>query len=464
MRCRFCKRDKSDKAKNMKPWFSLGKRTLKFQFFIVFCLVCVIPVLALLNYVFPSFFQKETFPLVFLVLLILSFLGLIQAKKSIDSIVSMSVQAKGIASGELTRTLETGRQDEIGDLAIALNQMTGHIKSSMDELKIYGERTKEINSQINRQVLAFSALLQLGELIAGRPELREIADAVVARLSQVLESTLAFMVFKNQETFSLLANRGLKADSLEALKVPANQYLLNALLDSEAFIQLEGVKTLPKFAPVSKIFGVAHLLIFPIQVQGRVHGFLGVGRFEEGAAFGSDDVELVKIFVRQLGIALENDHLIKKIEDLEVIDAQSGLYNKRYLLNRFEEEILRAISMQRPCSFVAVRIPFLREVSSGLKESALNQAIRAVSGALRENLSEIDRIGRMDVDEFGIILPELNKRQAQDVASKIQACAVSLLNEMGQAKGSRVFVSVVENPIDGVEGLELIKKAQEALG
>jgi diguanylate cyclase (GGDEF)-like protein len=83
---------------------------------------------------------------------------------------------------------------------------------------------------------------------------------------------------------------------------------------------------------------------------------------------------------------------------------------------------------------------------------------------INDSVSEIDRVGRIGDDVFAVILPEKNKRQAQEIAENIRQKVESAYSEHYEAE-KRVTISaaVSENPLDGITSDELIKKAEELL-
>jgi len=80
-------------------------------------------------------------------------------------------------------------------------------------------------------------------------------------------------------------------------------------------------------------------------------------------------------------------------------------------------------------------------------------------------------VGRTDDDEFSLILPEKNKRQAQGLAEEIcrkiqfafSADEASFCADPENAPYLTFSAGVSENPLDGVEVGQLVSKAKEML-
>ena len=90
--------------------------------------------------------------------------------------------------------------------------------------------------------------------------------------------------------------------------------------------------------------------------------------------------------------------------------------------------------------------------------------IKRIAALIKDSVSEIDRVGRIGDDEFAVILPEKNKRQAQEIAENIRRkVEFSYNEEAGPEKKITISAGVSENPVDGITSEELIAKAKELL-
>ena len=449
---------------------SILSRSLRPQLVVAFCIMSVIPILALLYLIFSGVFALDILGPVFGAIVVLSILGFFLMKRIVDSIIRICSDAKVIANGELSRKINIARDDEIGELSSALNQMTQHIKSNMDELKIYGERTKDINLQINNQVIALSGLLEISNIISKGLSLSGVFDIAISRLSQMASSSFAFIAFKNNGSFEVPAYYGLKADILAAIRLPVNAYILNPLLDPGGgpgghFMKDSSVPE-QECPGLLKLFSAKNLLVYPIVVQGRLYGIMGIGNPLDGFRYTQDDVELISIFAKQLSIAVENDLLSKKVKDLEILDELTGLYNRRYIFARLDEEILRAISHQRPCALLVFKINNFTDLKSQLGELTAEDVLKKSAAALTLSAGDMDRAGRIGEDIFGMVLPEKNKKQAQEFGLKVKTAIEDSFKSEAAAKRPRVGISILENPIDGSNAASLfdkIKTAQELI-
>jgi len=438
----------------------LSTRSLRLQLIIAFSLMSVIPILALLNFVLPSFFPRIHFDIVVFTVIGMAIIGFLLTKGIVDPIVKISSEVKIIANGEVSRKCDTSRDDEIGELSKGVNQLAQRIKDQMDELKIYGERSKVINAQVKQHTSALSALLQISSLVASGAELGEIFEMAMVRLSQISSSSIVFLISKNEEGLKISANFGFSAEILEAVKKPENNHIFDRLFSVSPFLKIDSALSSNSTKDLLGLLNVKNILVFPIGLYKKNVSVLGVGNPLDSFKYSEADIDLVKVFSRQLAIALENNLLQSKVSDLQSRDTVTGLYNRSYIAERLQEEISRAIFNQRPCSFILLKIDNLQDIRSAFGDLTVASILAKISATLTDSISFLDRVGRIEDNEFGIILPERNKKQAQELSKKVREKVGKAFYRTGSRKKPQVSISVTENPVDGATSSILIEKAE----
>ena len=130
---------------------------------------------------------------------------------------------------------------------------------------------------------------------------------------------------------------------------------------------------------------------------------------------------------------------------------------------RLEEEIKRAIFYQRPCSLIMINIDNFKEFRDSNGELAAEEAIRKMAKLIKDNATPISKVARVGGDEFAILLPEKNKKEAAGLAEDMRK-KLGSTNLLRDGKATlTVSCGVSENPIDGATSGELYKKASDAV-
>jgi diguanylate cyclase (GGDEF)-like protein len=183
-------------------------------------------------------------------------------------------------------------------------------------------------------------------------------------------------------------------------------------------------------------------------------GVLGVGNNKDDFCFTSEFLDILNLFSLDIALICEHKRLSLKVDALEIYDYLTGLYNEKFMINRFEEEIRRATTYQRPCGFLLMEISNFDSYQKNFGLIEAEKLLKKIANIFKESLRQIDIIGRMGANKIGVILIERNKRECQRVADKLR----EELNYIFQDKVRFVF-SVAENPIDGTTAQELIQCA-----
>ncbi len=451
---------------------SLVPTGLRCKLTIAFVLMSVIPlticVYLAVNYIFPVLSTIWDVSIVIAITIIIAFLGFKISKDIVSPIIDMAIQAKVIAKGDLNHSIEVKTEDEVGELANTLNVLTRRIRENMDELRSYSERTKEINVEISKKVLVLSSVLQISNLISQGASLEEILKLIIDKLSQLEEDCAAFlMLFEGGDTLAMNVNYNLKKEDLKSLKLKVGDGILGKAVLERKVITFDRRSRLTKEGEeFLKNFELKNCALIPVIAHSVAIGVLYFGNDSPDYEFKDDDIEVLKLLAKQIAIAVENESLTKRTKELSIKDELTGLYNEKYITGRLEEEIKRAILYQRPCSFAIINIDDFTLYHEGIGELVAEETIKEIGKIIEANVTEVERVGRLSGDEFAVVMPEKNKKQANALAEALRQRVEAFgISAGGNYPRNFVTVSggVSENPLDGVTADDLIKKARTLL-
>ncbi|MEW6074922.1 MAG: diguanylate cyclase [Candidatus Omnitrophota bacterium] len=451
---------------------SLSSQNIHYKLKIAFTLMSILPLLVFIyivsNYVLPNIGLKLDIWISIGISVLISGIGFFVVKEVMDRIISLATIAKLIAAGDINRTVELERIDEVGDLGDSLNQMTQRIRDYMDELKGYSLKTTEINFEIQKRILVLSSLLQISSLIAQGVKIEEIVKLATEKSRLLADSDVSFLLMREEEgqNFSMKIADGIGASSLLSLTIDPNKEVFSKAIKYNKPLIIDKENVVPDSSKIEFYdkFKIHNTVSLPIYCRGMVSAILGVGNSRDSYRYEKDDIDLLDIFAKQIAIAIENDLLLHQVEKLEIKDPLTGLYNKAYIVNRLEEEIKRAVVCQRPCAFIMLNIDNFGTYKNSFGSLQSESTLRNIASLIRASVSEIDRVARFDDNEFAIVLPEKNKRQAKDLAEDIRKkIESSFSKEQEPRRKLTVSGGVSENPLDGITSAELIEKAKELL-
>lgn len=458
-------------AKNL-GFLSLASRGLRYKLKISFYLMSVLPLLVCIylvsNYILPKFGLRIDIAAAISISIFIALAGFFVIKEVFDRIVSVTSEAKLIAAGDINRTLEIRHEDEVGILGEALNQLTQRIRSNIDELKNYSEKTAEINFEIQKRVLVLSSLLQISSLISQGVKLDDTSELITEKSRLLANSDIAYLLFREegQENFIMKVAGGINPGCLLKISITPKDSLFNKIINQNKPLIVDKQNILPDNLAVEfyEKFRLKNTLALPVFLRGRVKAILGIGNTRETFLYKKEDVELMDIFAKQIAIAVENDILMHHVEKLEIRDTLTGLYNEAFIANRLQEEINRAITYRRPCAFILFDIDNFQKFRQAFGSLQAEALLKSLSVLIKDSVSEVNRVGRTGEDQFSIVLPERNKRQAQEIAEEVRKKIESAYSkETDPNKKITISAGISENPLDGVTAKELIDKAKDLL-
>lgn len=119
--------------------------------------------------------------------------------------------------------------------------------------------------------------------------------------------------------------------------------------------------------------------------------------------------------------------MITKIKDLldeyevsATIDPLTNLYNRRWLDNTLHRVMHRCLTNHQPLSVIMIDIDYFKQYNDLHGHLAGDCALRAVSGAVLENLRPEDLVTRYGGEEFFALLPGLDLAAAHQVAERLR--------------------------------------------
>lgn len=448
---------------------SLAPRSIRQKLIVAFALMSLIPMFVcgylIAYYILPKIDTFWDVYLIFIITIILMLMGFYLAKKIIYPIVEITAHAKGIADGVFAEDLNIKEEDEIGQLSGSLNRLSTRLKKNMTELHSYGEKIKQINMEINKKVFALSSLLQIGNLITTNSSLDEVFGLIVGKLSQLEQGGAAFLMFLDEESGELImrAQANIEGKQVKEVKIKVGRGPLGNVFSNNKPLIIDAQKGRQLVDEnLNKILQTKNIAVLPIVSFGKVIAILGTGNDAENFLFTDDAIELIGVFVKQVAVAVENDLLLSKTQELSVRDELTGLYNESYIRNRLDEEIKRAISYQRPCSLIIFELDNFQRYQTVYGEIDAGKLLKRIAQTLKESTSEVDKAARFSDNRFAVVLPEKNKQQSLNLAENIKKEVKRFASKevrSGVTISLGLNVGTSTTPIDGTTALELINKA-----
>jgi len=429
---------------------SLKGVNLKRRIAIAVILITVIPSLVFVCYIYNYYISRA----VLLILGLIVFLGWIIALEVLFSILRIHSESqltlKELGEERLAKDLTV--RDEVEGLETAFKLISSKVKSSLEELKDLSSRIETLNKELAKKINILSTVTQIHSFIS-RGEHRQAFGVVLERVREALKLSKANLLFIKEEKQGWDLEYFFEYDgSLEIFKKKYKD-----LFTAKSLLLLDEKHHQESILFLRESLGLRNLFVFPLQFKGEVVGVFVGGNNLYGFSFSSEDIELIETLSKSIVLIWEHRRLYRVVKDLEIYDPLTGLYNKKYLQTRLNEEIRRATTYQRPCGLLLVKITNYREIQSNFGVLEGERILKKIGEVFKESLRPIDIPARIEEDTLAVILIERNKRQSQYTGVNIIERLNSYFKE--EKLKPKFSSSVAENPVDGDEAQKLISYA-----
>ncbi len=178
-------------------------------------------------------------------------------------------------------------------------------------------------------------------------------------------------------------------------------------------------------------------------------------RLQEELAF---DREQLMRFSKDLAASNE------RLQRLALTDALTELPNRRFAMERFEQEWALSKRGDRTLSCMMVDIDYFKPINDKYGHQAGDEALKWVANALRQSARTQDVVCRYGGEEFVVICPDTGIDAAYKCAERLRL-NVAALKFKSQENSIRLTVSIgVAQKKEGVASIErLLSRADECL-
>jgi diguanylate cyclase (GGDEF)-like protein len=190
-------------------------------------------------------------------------------------------------------------------------------------------------------------------------------------------------------------------------------------------------------------------LAVPLLNQKKLAGVLIVGPKAVGS-YPAEELELLQFLSHHVAMVFENARLFESA----TYEGLTGLLRREAVLEHLEGELERAQRYRRPLSIALADLDHFKRINDRHGHLAGDTLLRHISQVMASGLRGTDRIGRYGGEEFLLVLPETDPRQAREVAEKIRVLVqkACTLTEGGAAVQTTVSIGLAS--LEGVAGEE----------
>ena len=412
-------------------FYSLGKEG-GFSYGLVYCMLCILMV----------FSRPDTERLPYILVLVFSGVYMLHMSRFIDLI------------DEKERSNEIVENEIDSDMVVS-DEKIKKISSAIDANKGKIENYRMLN-RVAEQLLS----------TLDRADMVKIISSYMPKLIGT-KNVRCMLLVKNEDTDTFVETKDREDDEL-LVKAPAGIYKKDPfdewLIKNKYTLFIKNVDDDFRFRNLRKDWIMFKSLIaMPLFENKRLIGILKFYS-KDPEAFDNEDVRLLNYLGDISSSVVENSILYRKTEALAVQDGLTGLFIRRYFIERLDEEIKRAKQSDAVFSYLMIDIDHFKDCNDTHGHLFGDKVLKLLGEFLKDSLRDVDIIGRYGGEEFAIVLPNTNMNGAKFVAERIRDSFSKLVISVNENETMKLTLS-----IGGVEYkktmklTEVMNKADKAL-
>lgn len=138
-----------------------------------------------------------------------------------------------------------------------------------------------------------------------------------------------------------------------------------------------------------------------------------------------------------IGIQHELFQTNQKLELMAITDSLTGCYNRHFLTQQLEHEVMKNMKYQIPFAIFLLDIDFFKSVNDNYGHLVGDEVICTTVEAINRSLRQSDILARYGGEEFIIYLPNTTQSQAYVIAERVKH----------EVESNKVFIHNVDHPL-----------------
>lgn len=183
--------------------------------------------------------------------------------------------------------------------------------------------------------------------------------------------------------------------------------------------------------------------VIPLIRNNKLIGSLNLASKDDSRFISGTGTELISRLSAILAVCVENAINNEKLKLLGLTDPLTGIHNRRYFMQRLEEEVVRGLRQQIPISCLFIDIDHFKAFNDLYGHSVGDEVLRYVSNIIKQQMRLSDVLARYGGEEFSVLLSNTDTHLAQEIAERIRiAISTAVLSVKSLPDDLHVTVSI----------------------
>jgi len=313
-------------------------------------------------------------------------------------------------------------------------------------------------------------LIDIGKALTAHLTLDDVYRVVMQKVDKLLSPQAWSLLTVEEQTqelcFEIVISSA--AEQLQGVRLQPGEGIAGWVVQNSIPLLVPDVGKDERFARhIDDRFGfTTHSIVcVPLISAQRTIGVIqllnGLGETE----FTPQDQRILATIADFTAIAIENSHLMKKVEDLTIIDNLTGLFNSRHFLTLCDYELERARRYGTDLSLMFLDLDHFKQINDSYGHLTGSRLLKETGQLFASKIRKVDYVARYGGDEFVFLFPATGREGAIAAADKLLSCLrqTEFRSDCGRQIGVTASIGVATYPTNADSLKDLIQSADEAM-
>ncbi|GEM_PF-649005 len=317
------------------------------------------------------------------------------------------------------------------------------VEKAQKDAEIQRLKTEELKRKAEETTLKANALAasyedikiigEIGQKITATLDIKKVLNMVYKNINKLMAADVFGICLYNNEQaridFKILIEQGKRLPLYHIMLDNEKSYAAKCIREKKEIcindMILDNKQQLRVGATENK-FKCKSIIYYPLITENKIVGAMTVQSYKSNA-YSDRTIEMIKALASYIAIALNNsqksEELRVKTNELEAIsktDVLTGIYNRRYIMSKIQEEAAAYEDVKRSFSIVIIDIDYFKSINDKYGHNCGDHILVKLSKILKANIRKQDVLSRWGGEEFLMLLPDTDEEEAVLLCERIR--------------------------------------------
>lgn len=172
---------------------------------------------------------------------------------------------------------------------------------------------------------------------------------------------------------------------------------------------------------------------------------------------------IIDVCTHLCSLAMTREFARQRISQLAFYDGLTGLPNRSLIQMKMDQEITLAMREDETMAVLFLDLDRFKYINESLGHTSGDELLRQVAGRLLHSLRATDIAGRQSGDEFVVVLPQCDVREAREIAARLLEALAEPFTLIGAQVSISASMGIAMFPEDGRDMETLMQHADMAM-